>query len=150
MLPPFIRRPEYVLFHTVYSVIPAQPSSEHLITCALHFDIACQPPILAHLGTDFYTSCRRQTYPEAIIPWTAFPPLPSPTQSVTLGTEFGLSEGTFMLSLHHRNATANTTQVNKQLIGAREAAHTVVDFCALVDRSAAATVVQNGFRVIPR
>ncbi|CAM9763265.1 unnamed protein product [Pylaiella littoralis] len=33
-------------------------------------------------------------------------------QSVTLGTEFGLSAGTFMLSLHHRNTTANSTQVS--------------------------------------
>ncbi|CAM9772123.1 unnamed protein product, partial [Laminaria digitata] len=35
---------------------------------------------------------------------------PAVQQSVTLGTEFGLSAGTFLLSLHHRNATANTTQ----------------------------------------
>ncbi|CAM9122390.1 unnamed protein product, partial [Hapterophycus canaliculatus] len=33
-------------------------------------------------------------------------------QSVTLGTEFGLSAGTFKLSLHHRNTTSNTTEVS--------------------------------------
>lgn len=38
----------------------------------------------------------------------------SPAQSVTLGTEFGLSAGTFMLSLHHRNVAANTTQARNK------------------------------------
>eukprot|EP00752_Nemacystus_decipiens_P003960 g3626.t1 len=33
-------------------------------------------------------------------------------QSVTLGTEFGLSEGTFKLSLEHRSITASTTEVS--------------------------------------
>lgn len=69
--------------------------------------------------------------PGKIPPWFSFPPLTPSTavQSVTLGTEFGLSTGTFMLSLHHRNATANTTQArNKQQ---QKNAITELDLCLL-------------------
>ncbi|CAM9590131.1 unnamed protein product, partial [Discosporangium mesarthrocarpum] len=47
--------------------------------------------------------------------------------SVTLGTEFGLSSGTFMLSLKHRNTTSNTTQIpwNAPIDDFREAIETL-------------------------
>lgn len=45
------------------------------------------------------------------------PSTPS-VQAVTLRTEFGLAGGTFVLSLEHRNESANSTQVFPSCDGA--------------------------------